>query len=113
MKRFQDETVPDLQETARSLSGTETFAVACGDIMYDHLELFPEYERGAARTGIPYFQVVGNHDLDMDALTDPLSTRTFVQRYGPRYFSFERGTVHYVVLDDVFWYGGDYIGHLD
>jgi hypothetical protein len=113
MKRFQDETVPDLQETVRSLAGTETFAVACGDIMYDQLELFPEYERGAARTGIPHFQVVGNHDLDMDALTDPRSTRTFVQRYGPRYFSFERGAVHYVVLDDVFWYGGDYIGHLD
>lgn len=113
MKRFQDETVPDLQETVRALSDAETFAVSCGDIMYDRLELFPEYERGAARTGVPFFQAVGNHDLDMDAGTDPLSTRTFVSRYGPRYFSFQRGDVHYVVLDDVFWYGDSYIGHLE
>ena len=63
MKRFQDETVPDLQETARSLSRVETFAVSCGDIMYDRLELFPEYERGAARVPVPFFQAVGNLPL--------------------------------------------------
>jgi len=113
MKRFQEETVPDLQETTRSLSGVETFAVACGDIMYDHLDLFPDYERGTTRVPLPFLQVVGNHDLDRPAGTDPLSTRTFVARYGPRYYSFERGDVHYVVLDDVFWYGDDYIGHLE
>ena len=113
MKRFQEETVPDLQATVRGLAGVETFAVSCGDIMYDHLELFPDYERGASRVPVPFFPAVGNHDLDRGALTDPLSTRTFVSRYGPRYYSFERGGVHYVVLDDVFWYGDAYIGHLE
>ena len=44
--------------------------------------------------------------------TDLTSTLTFQRRFGPRYYSFNRGAVHYVVLDDVFWYGDGYIGYL-
>ncbi len=110
--RFHAETVPDLLQTIRGLPG-ERFAVSCGDIMFDNLSLFPEYERAAQRVGIPFFQVVGNHDLDQDAASDLLSTRTFESRYGPRYYSFDRGQVHYVVLDDVLWEGKGYTGYLD
>jgi hypothetical protein len=81
--------------------------------MYDRLELYSEYERGVSRIGVPFYQVIGNHDLDQIARTDEGSTETFSRHFGSRYYSFDRGSVHYVVLDDVFWHGQGYMGYLD
>lgn len=110
--RLLTETVPDITATLGGLSNQEVFGVACGDIMYDNLELFPRYEEAVRATGVPFFQVVGNHDLD-PASTDEGSVKTFSDYFGPRYYSFDRGEIHYVVLDDVFWFGGGYMGYLD
>lgn len=110
---FHEQTVPDLQRAWEEAGRPEAFGVACGDIMFDRLELFDDYEKGVAMTGIPFFQVVGNHDLDGGSFTDEASVATFHRRFGPRYYSFERGAVHYVVLDDVFWHGAGYLGYLD
>ncbi|MEJ2502527.1 MAG: calcineurin-like phosphoesterase family protein [Gemmatimonadota bacterium] len=111
MARFHDETVPDVARTVADL-GVPTFGVGCGDIMYDDLSMFPEYERAVLRMGVPFVQVVGNHDLDFEARTDEASTATFKRFFGPGHYSFERGEVHYVVLDDVFWHGAGYLGYL-
>ena len=113
MAWFHDQTIPDIIATRRALGDREVFGIACGDIMYDNLGLFSEYERGVEATGMPFFQVVGNHDLDLPAGTDAASTRTFCGRFGPRNYSFDRGEVHYVVVDDVMWHGAGYIGYLD
>ncbi|MDP2496794.1 MAG: calcineurin-like phosphoesterase family protein [Candidatus Palauibacterales bacterium] len=113
MARFHERTVPDLKETVADLGAVPTFGLACGDIMYDRLELFDRYERAVSRIDLPFFQAVGNHDLDMEAATDIGSTATFTRRFGPRYYSFDRGAVHYVVLDDVHWHGRGYLGYLD
>lgn len=112
MRWLHEQSVPDVRRTVEQLGDREVFGVACGDIMFDKLELFPDYERAVAAMGIPFFQVVGNHDLDQQNLTDERSTDTFSRYFGPRYYSFDRGTVHYVVLDDVFWHGTTYIGYL-
>jgi len=121
MRQFQQEIVPALRGAASDLGEQPLFGVGCGDLMFDDLELFPDYERAVQQTGLPFWQVVGNHDLDFDASTDPGSTATFRRYFGPTYYSFDRGAVHYVVLDDVFWPGSDgygygtddYIGYLD
>ena len=113
MGLFHQETVPDVQQTLQSLGNTPAFGVSCGDIMWDRLSLYPEYERAVSRMGIPFFQVVGNHDLDFDGPTDQTSVRTFQRHFGPAHYSFDRGAVHYVVLDDVFWNANNYFGYLD
>lgn len=113
MGRLHAETVPDVRATVAALGDGPVFGVACGDIMYDHLALFPRYEEAVAAMGIPFFQVIGNHDLEQEALTDPGSAATFSDHFGPTYYSFDRGAVHYVVLDDVFWHHAGYFGHLD
>ncbi|MDH5643604.1 MAG: calcineurin-like phosphoesterase C-terminal domain-containing protein, partial [Gemmatimonadota bacterium] len=113
MGQFHSETVPDVRETVRSLDAAEVFGIACGDIMYDDLSLYPEYERAVREMGVPFFQVVGNHDLDLTAQSDLASTRTFSSHFGPRYYSFNRGQVHFVVLDDVMYNGTNYIGYVD
>ena len=111
MRMFREQTIPDLRGLSEGLGG-ELFGVACGDLMFDHLELFDDYEAAVRLAGMPFFQVVGNHDVDRSAWVDSAANRTFEHHFGPSYFSFDRGAVHYVVLDDVFWNGADYIGYL-
>jgi hypothetical protein len=112
MERFHSECVPDLLRTVSELGDLPVTGISCGDIMFDDLGLYPEYERGIGQVGIPFFQCVGNHDLDLVDGPDEASTRTFTARFGPRYYSFDRGEIHYVVLDDVLWHGAGYIGYL-
>ena len=112
IERFHQQTVPDVRSHVQALD-RPAFGVGCGDIMFDDLALFPEYERAVQMMGVPFFQVIGNHDLDFESPTDPGSARTFREYFGPTYYSFDRGAVHYVVLDDVFWRGDSYFGYLD
>ena len=112
MALFQSQTIPDVLGTLQTLGHPEAIGEACGDIVYDHPELWPDFKAGVTKMGIPFFQVPGNHDLDHDAGTDDLSTRTFSNQFGPRYYSFDRGSAHYVVLDDVFWHGTGYLGYI-
>lgn len=113
MGLMHQQTVPDAIKTVSRLGDKQVFGVGCGDIMFDDLSLYPEYERAVREIGIPFFQVVGNHDLDLDAHTDEASTKTFSRHFGPRYYSFNRGFVHYIVLDDVMFHSQGYIGYLD
>lgn len=113
IRRFQNETVPSVKSAIRAASLPVAFGVADGDIMFDDLALYPEYERAVAAMGVPFFQAVGNHDIHFDALTDEDTTLTFRQHFGPTYYSFDRGAAHYVVLDDVLWHGTGYVGYLD
>jgi hypothetical protein len=52
--------------------------------------------------------------MDIDARSDEASSSTFKQQFGPTYYSFNRGEIHYVVMDDVFFVGAakKYIGYL-
>lgn len=110
--RLHAEAVPELRRRVQELASRHPVGVACGDIMYDRLEFFGEWERALRDAGLPGFQLLGNHDVELAARTDRDSSRAFEQRFGPTWYSFDRGGVHVVVLDDVFWWGG-YMGYLD
>ncbi len=112
VRQFQRETVPDVRALVAAAPGVPTFGIGCGDLMFDDLALYPEYERAVRDMGVPFFQAVGNHDLDQAARTSEASTATFAGRFGPEYYSFDRGAVRYVVLNDVFWHGAGYLGYL-
>jgi len=64
--------------------------------------LFPDYKAAVAKTGVPFFQVIGNHDMDLGARSDEGSDKTYCEQFGPTYYSFNRGKLHYVILDNVF-----------
>ena len=113
MGLLHQQTVPDAIKTVGRFEGRQVFGVAAGDIMFDDLSLYPEYERAVAQIGIPFFQVIGNHDLNFDVATDEASTATFSRHFGPRYYSFDRGFVHYIVLDDVMFHTQGYLGYID
>ncbi|MCW3466037.1 calcineurin-like phosphoesterase family protein [Chitinophaga nivalis] len=114
-EQLKAQTVPDLQALLQSYPKETLFhGIGCGDLVWDHFELYEDYKAAIAMCGIPFYNVIGNHDMDLDARTDDHSTHTFKQQFGPTYYSFNRGDIHYVVLDDVFFIGVDkkYIGYL-
>ena len=55
--------------------------------------------------GIPWHSVIGNHDLNLDAPDESLSSETFKSFYGPTYYSFDYGQAHFVALDNIMWLG--------
>jgi hypothetical protein len=112
LRQYFGDMVPHLKRTIDGLDAAPRFAITCGDIVFDRVNLFADYERSVKELGIPFFQVLGNHDVDLDAATDELSTASFRRHFGPAWYSFELGEIHCVVLDSVFWHGRSYIGYL-
>ena len=74
-----------------------------GDVMGDDLSLYPRYKEVVSAIEAPQYYVPGNHDLDFDTDSDLHSFDTFRREWGPEYYSFDIGNVHFVVLDDVFY----------
>ncbi len=82
-----------------------SFGVTLGDILFDDLSLFGSLNATVALIGIPWYNVLGNHDINRDVPDDRHSDETFERHYGPPYYSFDHGPVHFIVLDDVVWHG--------
>ncbi|AZZ94122.1 phosphohydrolase [Hahella sp. KA22] len=72
-----------------------------GDIIGDDLGLYPRLKKTMSVAGVPVYLTPGNHDIDNDATSDKHSLDTFKREWGPAYYSFEVGDVHFVVLDNV------------
>lgn len=107
-------SAPDLRDLAANYpAGTLIHAIGCGDLVWDHFELYDDYRQAVNITGVPFFSIIGNHDMDLDARSDDYSASTFKKNFGPTYYSFNRGNVHYIMMDDVFFIGTAkrYIGY--
>lgn len=83
-----------------------SFGVTLGDVAFDNLNTMEPLNRAISKIGIPWFNVLGNHDLNFDSPDDMHSDETFERIYGPSYYSFDYGATHFIVLDDVIWTGG-------
>lgn len=82
--------------------GTEArFGMTMGDILFDDLSQFPRYNSLIAQLGIPWYNVPGNHEMNYAAASDAFALETFKRYYGPGYYSFDVGDVHFVVLDNI------------
>jgi len=93
------------ETVGRMLLNRDTSDVEClifqGDVMGDDLSLYPRFKQIIAQGRIPQYYVAGNHDVDFDAEDDVHSFDTFRREWGPEYYSFDIGNVHFVVLDNV------------
>jgi hypothetical protein len=103
---YSNREIGYVRETAgRLLAGRDNARTEClifaGDVMGDDLSLYPRFKRVIALGGVPQYYVAGNHDFDFDAARDADSMDTFRREWGPEYYSFDIGKVHFVVLDNV------------
>lgn len=91
-------------DVIRELVGVDaSFGVTLGDIVFDDLSIMDLHNRIVALIGIPWYNVIGNHDINYDAPNDRLSDETYERHYGPNYYSFDHGPAHFVVLDNINW----------
>jgi hypothetical protein len=77
------------------------FGVTMGDVVGDDLNLYGPINQLISKIGIPWYSVLGNHDVNYMAPTDEWADETFNRVFGPATYAFEYGEVHFVVVDDV------------
>lgn len=95
-------------------AGVPAFGVSCGDILGEWDQDYAGDIHGAcAEAGFPFYALMGNHDYQYGAQTNEASKQNYKQYFGPTYYSWDKGLVHYVVLDDVFNFGRHYMGYLE
>jgi hypothetical protein len=59
------QSVPDTVKTIKALGADElVHGIAVGDLVWDNHDLFPMYNEAVAEMGIPFYQGLGNHDMD-------------------------------------------------
>lgn len=110
-----DSQVADTRGHMATYGPVDIFGIDCGDIVGDHPELYPSSLRHRAALGFPVYYVMGNHDMKYYGRTHETSQGRFEQNMGPSNYSFNRGNVHYVAIDNCFYIGRDYfyMGYVD
>lgn len=79
------------------------FGISVGDIVGDDLSLFPGYRKVMSQLGLPWYNVMGNHDMNYDAEDDLWTSETYKVNFGPSTYSFNHGDAHFIVLDDILY----------
>lgn len=90
-------------DEVRSNKKNAVFGISLGDLVGDDLSLQKPYADIMKEIGLPWYNVMGNHDMNYDAQEDQLSDETFEANFGPANYSFNYGNVHFLVLDDILY----------
>lgn len=102
--RSQQEVDWIAHDIVEELVGTQaSFGVTLGDIVFDNLSVMEPLNRTIGLLGIPWYNIIGNHDLNLDSKTRKHVNETFERIYGPSYYSFDHGPVHFLVVDNIEW----------
>lgn len=78
-----------------------SFGISLGDLTGDRPDFFEPLNQHTAKAGIPWFHVIGNHDLNFDATSQQYSNESFERIYGPSTYAFNHGKVHFIVLHNI------------
>ena len=102
-----DSLLAALKRTVAQLpASSEIPVLVAGDIVFNRPKMHLPSKKSFAVLGRPVFYAIGNHDhgpirdSETPANEEP-ATRRFREHYGPTYYSFNRGRVHYIVLDNI------------
>jgi len=87
------------------IGSSAAFGMTMGDVGFDDLSMLPRLNAIIGQIGIPWYNVPGNHELNLLAENDSYSLETFKSIYGPPYYSFNVGGAHFVVLDNIEYKG--------
>lgn len=118
LQQFRTVAVPDMNKTIAdyAAAGTKTYILTMGDLTWDaywytYNYFLDNFLVDMALVGAPAFHCMGNHDNDQNApigssnlVNDTNAERTFQNIVGPSYYSFNLGSVHYVVIDNIMVY---------
>ena len=95
-------------DVVEELVGTDAaFGVTLGDVTHNDLALFEDIAQTIGHIGVPWYNVKGNHDTNGAGLGNQFSSESFLRVFGPTYYSFDYGGVHFVALNNAFWIPGE------
>ena len=95
---FTRKIVEDVEKSHNTL-----FGISLGDIVGDNLDLQPVYKERMRHLQLPWYNVMGNHDMNYDAPSDDLSDETFEKNFGSANYAFNYGNAHFIVLDNILY----------
>lgn len=83
-----------------------------GDIVFDTPNMHDLSKQYFSIVDKPAYYCIGNHDhiqrkdAPASEAYDPISEKTYIEHYGPTYYSFNRGQAHYIIIDNILYKGG-------
>jgi len=111
VQRFETETLPDLRrfmsESQAKGKYLNAYAVTLGDLTFDNTVQWGPMHKALSGFSLdsgdylPIYNCIGNHDHDASCKDDYTATQKYVDLFGPTDYSFNRGDVHIIVMDDV------------
>ena len=109
--RYKNETIKDIVQTLSSNQSSgkykNAYAVTLGDIVNDKPDMWGKLVQSMEKVNIgnnlylPIFQCIGNHDHNAKMDSELTAIENFNTHFGPTDYSFNRGKVHIVVMDNV------------
>jgi hypothetical protein len=83
------------------------FGLTVGDVVFDNLALYDRHKKIMGLMDIPQWYLPGNHDINFNSPDSIFANETFKHHFGPTYYSFNQGNVHFVALNNVQYAGLD------
>lgn len=96
------------EDVVEAVAGTTArFGITAGDIMFDDLSMYDRLNRIVGTMGLPWYNIGGNHDLNLDAPDRRYSRETYKRVFGPPSYAFCYAEAVFIMLDDVDYFGAD------
>lgn len=90
------------RDVVSELIGSQAaFTAVLGDVVFDDLSIYEDIIPVMGQIGNPQVYIKGNHDSNYDGYENTqFINETFERQFGPSYFSYDVGPVHFIVLDN-------------
>lgn len=113
--KLYEDVIDDCIETIAGYKDKDVFGIDCGDLTADRPHFYSPYINILNKTGVPFYRVLGNHDMNNEGRTNEESPLLYEKYFGPSNYSFNRGNAHYIVLNNVHYLGRpySYMGYID
>ena len=100
--RFKREAAKDIREYSAS-ADIPCYAIHLGDLVNNKWALYSNMVVALQpeQTGIPVFSTIGNHDHEFPTANEKEARAKYESFFGPVDYSFNRGDVHIVSMDNI------------
>ncbi|MCI1785093.1 MAG: calcineurin-like phosphoesterase C-terminal domain-containing protein [Bacteroidales bacterium] len=104
--QFTGKPLQDLISESKKYSAKGlTVGIALGDICWDAPQYYPAYKAAIAKTGIPFYAVIGNHDNNRKTDDSSKCPDNFENSFGPVNYAFFIGDAAVIAVDDIIYKG--------
>ena len=101
----QDMLREDLINTLMGNPYGVQFGLTMGDVANDNLDIYDRHKQMMGLMDMPQWYLPGNHDMNFESPDAVFANETYKRHFGPIYYSFDHGRVHFVALNNVEYAG--------